>query len=445
AVPAYADNPPPENPATGNNSPEAQVQGKKGEENNDKKLLGDIGGLRPAIATYGFDFKASETDEILGNISGGLRRGAIYDGLTDISLKFDLRKYFDWRGVFYARAFQIHGRGLSANYLDNLITASSIEADRSTRLSELWYEQHIGDWLRIRVGQQGADQEFLVSTTAKLFVNSTFGWPTLEGIVLPSGGPAYPLSTPALRFRIDASDALTFFAAAFNGNPAGPGPGDPQLRDASGTAFRTGDGVLAFFEARYNPENSTKNGTYRLGAWFNSERFADRHVDSNGVSLASPLSTGTPRLLGNDYSLYAIVDQPLFPDKDSDNGFSAFVRAMGAPGDRNLVDFYFDTGLVYKGPFGRDDDAVGIGYGYARIGNAARLLDQDTAGAAAYPTRSRETALEISYQYQATPWWQLQPDFQYVTNPGGGILNPTVLGQKVGNAAIFGLRTAITF
>src|ERR1700704_664190 len=41
-------------------------------------LLGDMGGLRPAIAPYGFTFGLIETSELLGNLSGGVRRGAIY-------------------------------------------------------------------------------------------------------------------------------------------------------------------------------------------------------------------------------------------------------------------------------------------------------------------------------------------------------------------------------
>jgi carbohydrate-selective porin (OprB family) len=40
---------------------------------------------------------------------------------------------------------------------------------------------------------------------------------------------------------------------------------------------------------------------------------------------------------------------------------------------------------------------------------------------------------------------QLQPDFQYVTNPGGGILNLSAPGQKIANAAVFGLRSLISF
>jgi porin len=414
-------------------------------------LLGDLGGLRPWMQYYGLQLGITETSEILGNPTGGIHQGAIYEGVTDLNLGWDLRTYFGWRGVLFARAYQIHGRGLSTNNLDNLNIASGIEADRATRLYELWYEHHFGDWLRIRVGEQSAGQEFIISTNAKLFVNSTFGWPTLPGTDLPSGGPNYPVSTPAVRFRIDATEALTFFAGMFNGSPTGAPAGavDPQRYDPSGTAFHINDGAFAIFETRYNPDNSPKNGTYRLGAWYNSEKFPSQNLSSNGVSLASPLSSGMPQLLANDYSIYGIIDQPLFPAKDdNDNtGWNVFGRAMGAPGDRNLVDFYFDGGLEYKGPFGRANDTVGLAYGYARIGNPARLLDTDIAAVSGsyHPVRSQEIVVELTYQWRVSPWLQLQPDFQYVSNLGGGIVNPNAPGQKIGNAAVFGLRTIIQF
>jgi porin len=412
-------------------------------------LLGDMGGLKSAIQPYGFQLNITETSEILGNPTGGVRQGAIYEGVTDLNLGWDLRTYFGWRGVFFARAYQIHGRGLTANDLDNLNTASGIEADRTTRLYELWYEHHFGDWLRIRIGEQSAGQEFIISPTAKLFVNATFGFPTLPGTDLPSGGPNYPLGTPAVRFRVDATDALTFFAGLFNGNPTGAplGTPNPQRFDLSGTAFHINDGAFAIFETRYNPGNSDKNGTYRVGAWFNSEKFPSQSVANNGVSLASPLSSGMPQLLDNDYSVYGIVDQPIVPPKDDGSGPVAFARAMGAPGDRNLVDFYFDTGLAYKGPFGRKDDQIGVALGYARISNPARLFDQESEmfNSTYHPIRSKETVVELTYQWSLAPWWQLQPDFQYIANPGGGIVNPNAPGQKIGNAAIFGLRTIITF
>ena len=44
-----------------------------------------------------------------------------------------------------------------------------------------------------------------------------------------------------------------------------------------------------------------------------------------------------------------------------------------------------------------------------------------------------------------TGWWQLQPDFQYVFNPSGGIANPNAPSRRVADAAVVGLRTAISF
>src|SRR5437879_4564724 len=82
-------------------------------------------------------------------------------------LAVDLRPQFHWRGNFFVRAYQIRGRGLTPE-IANLNTISSIEAAATTRLFELWYEQHIGDWLRVRLGRQAADQEFLIANGAKL-------------------------------------------------------------------------------------------------------------------------------------------------------------------------------------------------------------------------------------------------------------------------------------
>ena len=79
---------------------------------------------------------------------------------------------FGWYGgTFNVSALQIHGRNLSADNLLTLQTASGIEADRATRLWELWYQQKFleEDRLDIKIGQQSLDQEFMVSQNALLF------------------------------------------------------------------------------------------------------------------------------------------------------------------------------------------------------------------------------------------------------------------------------------
>ena len=61
--------------------------------------------------------------------------------------------------TFHANAYQIHGQGLTARDLDNLVTASNIEAEPSTRLFSLWLQQSfLDDALSVRAGQIAADE-----------------------------------------------------------------------------------------------------------------------------------------------------------------------------------------------------------------------------------------------------------------------------------------------
>ena len=58
---------------------------------------------------------------------------------------------------------------------------------------------------------------------------------------LPSGGAAYPLSTPGVRLKVEPIKNVSLLLAVLNGDPAGPGPGDEQLRNRYGLNFRVTD------------------------------------------------------------------------------------------------------------------------------------------------------------------------------------------------------------
>ncbi len=51
------------------------------------------------------------------------------------------------------------------------------------------------------------------------------------------------------------------------------------------------------------------------------------------------------------------------------------------------------------------------------------------------------------YQYEVRAGWTLQPNFQYITHPGGGATNPlaTAPGKVLKDAAVVGLRTIVKF
>jgi len=435
----------------------------------DGALFGDLWGLRRDMAAHGISLTIQETSEALGNVSGGTHRSLDYDGLTQAILQVNSQRAFGYYGgTFNASALQIHGINLSARNLDTLQTASGIESDRATRLWELWYDQKLlpEDRLDIRLGQQSLDQEWMVSTGALAFVNTMFGWPMVPSADMPGGGPAYPLSAPGVRVRYRLKPGVNLQLGAFSGSPFRMSNAqaqtlgiDPQVADPSGTSFPLyRHGALLMAELQYSAPAlggmvvpgaaQPLARTYRLGVWYDSEQFADQRYGADGLPLAAPASDGVPRFHRGNLGIYAVADQMLWRSTvDPNRSLSAFTRVMGTPfADRNPISFSANLGLTLKDPFPyRTDDTLGIGMGFARVSPALTEADGDAlALTGTYtPRRTSETFIEATYQRQVTPWLQLQPDAQYVFNPGG-IADPNATtNRRVGNELVLGLRANI--
>jgi porin len=425
-------------------------------------LLGDLGGVRSSLSDHGLTFGLQDINEVLGNVSGGTRQGADYDGVTLFGVALDTQKAGAWDGgTFNIDALNIRGRNISTDNLLNLQTASGFLASPTTRLWEVWYQQSfLGGKLDVKLGQQSLDQEFTTSQYAALFINTAMGWAVLPSLDLYAGGPAYPLSSLGVRLRAQPADDVTALLGVFDDNPpGGPFNADSQLLGTTrwGGNFSLRTGALVIGEVQYaiNPldkDGKTTNGlpgTYKLGFWYDTGAFPDPHFDNAGLSLANPASTGTPLMHRDNYSIYGVVDQMVWhPAPDSPRSLGVFARLMGAPADRNLISFGADAGISLKGPLPtRDNDTFAVGFGVAKISGAAQAFDRDTAffSGTALPVRSVETFIEVTYQAQVSGWWQLQPDFQYVFRPGGGIVNPANPPQRIGNEAILGMRSIVTF
>ncbi|WP_244480618.1 carbohydrate porin [Methylobacterium sp. Leaf399] len=412
--------------------------------------FGDPGGFRAALGARGITYNAISTNEALGNVTGGFARGPIYAGKLETIVTADLGTLAGLDGLtFFANAFQIHDTGgLRDRSFGRLITVSNIEALPSTRLSEIWLEQKwAGDRFAVRFGQLVADGEFFSSDTGKLFVSND--WPTITGANLPGGGPAYPLATPGVRLRYDPNAAVSALVAIFNGDP-----GDQRIVNRTGTNFRLGDPPLVMAEAqvRYNQGTRARGlaGSLKLGGYRHFGRFDDLRFDTAGLPLASPFANGVARRLRGTGGVYGVVDQQLHRPEGAgpDGGVSVYARISGSPADRNLIDLWADGGVVCAGMIpGRPDDRFGASVIYARIGDGARAADIDGArwGHAYRPVRSFEATVELSYQARIAPGWIVQPDIQYVVNPGGGVENPSRPGTRTRGGLVFGLRSTVVY
>ena len=99
---------------------------------------------------------------------------------------------------------------------------------------------------------------------------------------------------------------MTLSGAVFNGNPAPPGPEDPQVRNSSGTNFLIGEGgFMPIAELAYSfdeePISSTNLSDVKFGGWYHTADFLDLRRDTLGTSLASPASNGLPATHRGDF------------------------------------------------------------------------------------------------------------------------------------------------
>jgi porin len=412
---------------------------------------------RDVLAERGFSFGLKYIGEVFSNQTGGLHRGTIYEAKLRFSLDADLDKAFGLKGLtFHASASQLHGHGIDQYNIGAIMPVSNVEATPTTRLYEMWLQQSmLDDKVNVRLGQLGADQEFMTREWAKIFVNNSLGWPALGLADLPAGGPEFPFSNLAVRIAVRPLDNLTLVAGVFDGDPAGPqGPfdsPDPQVRNPDGVRFRLSDPPFVIAEAQFKYSFEGLSGVAKFGGWRHFGRFADQRFGVDYLSLADPNSVGIPIQRRGDFSIYALVDQQVAKfDGDDDKGAGFFARAMAAPNDRNLVNYYADAGVSFNGLApGRPHDLFGVAVGYARISNGARALDYDNIAFnnPFAPVRSSEMLLEATYIASVAPGWTLQPDLQYIVRPGGNIPNPMdPTGVKtLRNAFVVGLRTLIRY
>jgi porin len=405
---------------------------------------------RAALAAKGVTYGINYIGEAFGS-SGGAKDGSIYEGRLEILVDADLEKLWGLKGLtFHANGYQIHGSRLGEYLGGPIMAISSIEAQPSTRLFELWLEQKFGERVSVRAGQLAVDSEFFTTDTGANFVNSTFGWAGIWAADLPNGGNAYPLATPGARAKVTLTDNLTFLAAIYNGNPAGCDDG--QRCNRSGTDFRTQDDPFLVQELQYSynkrPEGGAKDGgkgglkdygapggvtglpgTIKLGAW--------QHTDDRYF----PAVNESGKLFDSNYGFYASIDQQIFAlPSDPTKGVNVFARVAGAPSDRNTVDFYVDGGIVFSGFIPkRPDDSFGVGFAYAQVSDDAR--DADRAAKlldSTYRIRDFESIVEVFYKAQIVPGLSIQPDLQYMWNPGGGI-------RENDNAIYGGVRISIAY
>ncbi|AQS84653.1 MAG: carbohydrate porin [Acetobacter aceti] len=402
--------------------------------------LTDPGGwsdLKKQWQKAGVDVSIEDIEELWSIPTGSALASQHYIGLTDVAVALDLAKLSgshardgSW-GKFEVSALDLRGKPFSNYPLYAFNQTSSSESDPNLRLYELAYNWTSPDGhIDTRIGKLDLSQDFMISTTALIFLNASFGWPMLPDNNLYGQGPSSPTAPPAVRLHYTFSKKWLAQIAVADDNATGArsfiNNTDPwnQNQDPGGTRFNFRTGAFVIGEVAHNVNHGGKTGIYKAGFYVDTGRF--------------PLQANQDVSRRGNWEVYMIMDHTLLKNTGAGE-LQGFVRwEYTGLADRNQISSSLDAGLVLDSPFHRSGDNVGIGFGYAAPSHYLMLQRPD--GTAKH--HGNEYHLELTYAAQVLSWLAVQPDVQALINPSGGAYDN---GRKVKSALIFGLHMGASF
>jgi len=370
------------------------------------KTLATLLPLAPAAAWAGDDFidlSATNISDVLGNVRGGLQRGARVLDRADVTASF----LGDDHGLPGFTIF-LDGQATDAtNFSGALVgdaqTISNIDGPAGGRLVSAWIAKEFDGIGGLKAGVVDLNTEFDVQSTAALFLNAAFGIGPDFSQSGRNGPSIFPSTGLGLVGWWLPGGHWQLKAGLFEDTP-----GDPMHPGRTHFAFTHDEGALVAAEVRNQITPDTVLG---IGSWRYTASF-------------DAIDPARGRLFGNS-GYYAIADALLYAAPEGDKaGLRGWVR-IGFADDRiNAIRTTVNGGLVYTAPFGRMADSAGLSFAHARFGDAARQ-----AGG----LEPAETVFEATYSFNLNSHLTLQPDMQYVISPGGDptIQDALVLGSRV--------------
>lgn len=389
-------------------------------------LTGDWLGLRTTLEDRGVAFGLDYTFDVMGVVAGGVSHKLATLDDWDLTMTVDAGRLVGWQGA----SFFVYGLGTGgrqpSKYAGVAQALDNIEAPDTWKLYEAWYQQQLLDGrLSLLLGLYDLNSEFDVIETASLFLQSSHGIGIDYSQSGLNGPSIFPTTSTAARLRFNPTERTYALLAVLDGVA-----GDPNDPHGTQIIWRGSDGVLLASEVGYLQGSLDGEGTdpyvkIGIGGWYYTANF-DRIDDVD--------ASGDPVRGGGNFGLYGLVEAMLWHEADRAQGLSGWLRVGGANHRLNPFAFYVGSGLVYTGLIpDRDQDQVGFAIANAIAGGDLK----DAASAAGAAIDGAEVALELTYKAQLTGWLYVQPDVQYVINPG--------LGPDLDAALILGMRLGVRF
>jgi len=350
--------------------------------------------------------EAKYNGDVATNLHGGISQGTVFLGNIEIVVGLDTEKANLWNGgTFFIHGLNNHGKSISA-LIGDFQGVNNIEATSNTRLYEFWYKHQIGN-VSLLIGQHDLNSEFANTGSGAIFINSSFG--IQPDISLNADTSIFPVATLGALVQWDFYSNFAILAGIYNGNP-----GDEMSNPHSlNWKISKIDGAMTIMEIHYSPKTRLQ-GKYKLGFWNHS---ADSTINN--------------KLYKNKFGFYFIADKDIIKgSNDSNKRLSSFIQIGVSPTGHSTITNYFGAGLNYKGLLPkRTNDILGLAIAHGNFNKNLDFNNDDSF--------KNETAIELTYFLPLNENISIQPDMQYVINPG--------TDHSVNNALTSMLRMTLEF
>jgi porin len=391
---------------------ESESQEAVAEEEAPDTLFGNWGGIKDSLQESGITSEVSMISDLLGLVSGGTNKGTNYVGTYWFSASIDTEAAGLWEnGTFLFSAFGLHGDPLYQRVGDYQYSSNIDGYGVDTfSLYEAWYEHSFMDGkLSVLAGIHEYYSDFYYLDYSAVLINSSFAFgPELSQI----GNSTYPITALAARIRVELAENSYAMFAVYDGIP-----GNPNNLKGTHIDLKKSDGLFYAAEIGItSSEENTPTDYYKiaLGGWYRTTNFSDYAEIERS----------------NNGGGYLIGERKIYNEEDSSQGLGVFAQIGATQGDRNIMGQYYGAGLHYTGLIeGRDQDITSFGVAHVRSSSDYKNFDENA--------RASETAIELSYRAAIGHGLTLQPDIQYIVNPGAN--------KDVDHALVVGTRIQIDF
>ncbi|TPV58966.1 carbohydrate porin [Aestuariibacter sp. GS-14] len=346
-----------------------------------------------------WDFGVNYTAELMHNARGGQETGSTYMDIAELNFTRSSDN-----GQWYGYLFYTNNNSFSADKVGDTQIVSNIDSEQMLRVMELWYETEISFGINLKAGLYDLNSEFDAIEPAGLFLNSSHGIGPDYSQTGDMGPSIFPFSALAIRIASDLGAGWSLQGAVIDAVA-----GDPEHPKRTDLTLSAEDGALLAVEANYN----NNNWRFGIGGWHYTQ----------------PTEVLSAERLEHNHGIYALVSNQ-YQLNDSEAKLNSFVRFGVTDSHVNALGSYWGMGVTLSNfSSRRPDDQLGIAIANARTSTYGQIYDGLSA--------TSETNIEMTYQATIGEQIILQPDIQYIINPGN-------LKQRE-NALVFGLRAQFTF